>query len=80
MREGEGAIGLQELCVGLDPHLADVVACVSCQVAVTLELLLQPHWGRDEGHPSYTRTRTHTHTHTHTHPPSVLKNLSYWQL
>ena len=53
MREGEGAVRLQQLSVGLDPHLPDVVACVCSQVAVQLELTLQPNCagqGRDGPH------------------------------
>ena len=38
VREGEGAVRLEQLRVGLDPHLPHVVPRVGGQVAVALEL------------------------------------------
>ena len=38
--QGQGAVGLQQLAVGLDPHLPDVVAVVGREQPVLLHLLL----------------------------------------
>ena len=40
--QGEGAVGLEELCICLDTHFSDEVPSVGSKVAVTLELLLHP--------------------------------------
>ena len=40
--QGEGAVGLKELCICLDAHFSDEVPSVRSKVAVTLELLLHP--------------------------------------
>lgn len=41
--EGEGAVGLEKLCVRLDAHFSDEVPGVGSEVAVTFELLLHPY-------------------------------------
>lgn len=46
--QSEGAVGLQQLAVGLDPHLAHVVTVVWREEPVLLHLLL--HHGCDTKH------------------------------
>lgn len=38
--QGEGAVGLQQLAVGLDPHLPHIVTVMWCKEPVFLHLLL----------------------------------------
>ena len=40
--QGEGAVGLEELCICLNAHFSDEVPRVGSEVAVTFKLLLHP--------------------------------------
>ena len=46
--QGQGAVGLQQLAVGLDPHLPHIVAVVGGKQPVLLHLLFHRSCG--EGH------------------------------